>query len=76
MAVVLGFGSEFQGLRRLKPSIAGVILATDPVIAFVVGLALLHQSVRGWDVVGLCFVVVAGAGVTYDTSVSESELAR
>jgi inner membrane transporter RhtA len=76
MAVVLGLGSEFQGLRRLKPSIAGVILATDPVIAFLVGWFLLHQSVRGWDVVGLCCVVVAGAGVTYDTAVSESELAR
>jgi inner membrane transporter RhtA len=76
MAVVLGLGSEFQGLRRLKPSIAGVILATDPVIAFLVGLVLLHQSVRGWDVVGLCCVVVAGAGVTYDTAVSESELAQ
>jgi len=53
MAVVLGFGSEFQGLRRLKPSIAGVILATDPAIAFFVGWLLLHQSGRGWDIVGL-----------------------
>ncbi len=76
MAVVLGLGSEFQGLRRLKPSIAGVILATDPAIAFFIGWFLLHQSVRGWDVVGLCCVVLAGAGVTYNTSVSESELAQ
>lgn len=76
MAVVLGFGAEFQGLRRLKPSIAGVILATDPAIAFFVGWLLLHQSVRGWDVVGLCCVVLAGAGVTYGSTVSESELAQ
>jgi inner membrane transporter RhtA len=76
MAIVLGFGVELQGLRRLKPSIAGVLLAGDPAVAFLVGWLLLHQAVRLWDIVGLACVVVAGVGVTYDSSVSESELAQ
>lgn len=76
MAIVLGFGAELQGLRRLKPSIAGVLMAGDPAVAFVVGWILLGQSIKVWDVVGLLCVVVAGAGVMYHSAVSESELAQ
>lgn len=76
MAIVLSFGADLQGLRRLKPSIAGVLLAFDPAIAFVIGWLLLSQAVRGWDLVGLACIVVAGAAVTYGSSVSEAELAQ
>ncbi len=76
MAIVLGFGAELQGLRRLKPSVAGVLMAGDPAVAFVVGWILLGQSIKVWDVVGLVCVVAAGAGVMYDSTVSESELAQ
>jgi len=74
MAIVIGFGAELEGLRRLRPSIAGVLMAADPAVAFLVGWLFLHQSVRGWDLVGLCCVVAAGAGVMYHTAVSEGEL--
>jgi inner membrane transporter RhtA len=76
MAIVIGFGAELQGLRRLKPSIAGVLMAADPALAFVVGLILLSQTIKAWDIVGLCCIVAAGAGVMYDSAVSESELAQ
>jgi inner membrane transporter RhtA len=76
VAIAIGFGSELQGLRRLKPSIAGVLLASDPAVAFIIGWILLHQSVRGWDFIGMACVILAGVGVTYDYSVSESELAQ
>jgi len=76
MAIVLGFGAELQGLRRLKPSIAGVLMAGDPVVAFVVGWILLGQNIKVWDVVGVVCVVIAGAGVMYNSTVSESELAQ
>ncbi len=74
MAIVLGFGAELEGLRRLKPAVAGVLMAADPAIAFLVGWLFLDQSVRGWDLVGLGCVVVAGAGVMYHWAVSEGEL--
>ncbi|HEV3186459.1 MAG TPA: EamA family transporter [Acidimicrobiales bacterium] len=76
VAIALGFGSELEGLRRLKPSIAGVLMAGDPAVAFLIGWLLLNQVARGWDLVGLGCVVVAGAGVMLDSTVSESELAQ
>lgn len=69
MAIVLSFGADLQGLRRLSPAIAGVLLAFDPAVAFLVGGLLLRQSVSAWDLVGLGCVVVAGVAVTYDSSV-------
>lgn len=74
MAIVLGFGMEMQGLKRIVPNVAGVLLALDPAIAFFVGWLLLHQRVRVWDFVGLACVVVAGAVVTYHSQVDEAEL--
>jgi inner membrane transporter RhtA len=76
VAIALGFGAELEGLRRLKPSIAGVLMAGDPAVAFFIGWLLLNQVARGWDLVGLGCVVVAGAGVMLDSTVSESELAQ
>ena len=76
MAIVLGFGAELQGLRRLKPSVAGVLMACDPALAFFVGWLLLGQSVNTWDLVGLACVMLAGAGVTFDYTVGTGELAQ
>lgn len=68
MSIVLGFGCEMQALRRLKPSTAGVLFALDPAVAFVVGLLILSQPIHPWDLIGMCLVVVAGAGVTIDAA--------
>ncbi len=68
MSIVLGFGCELQALRRLKPSVAGVLFAGDPAVAFVIGLIILSQAIHPWDLVGLVCVVVAGAGVTIDAA--------
>jgi inner membrane transporter RhtA len=72
----LGRLADLQGLRRLPPSIAGVLLAFDPAIAFLIGWLLLSQAVRGWDLLGVACIVVAGAAVTYGSSVGEAELAQ
>jgi inner membrane transporter RhtA len=76
MAIVVGFGAELQGLRRLKPSIAGVLMAGDPAVAFFIGWLLLHQSVKTWDIVGLLCIVGAAAGVMFNSSIGEGELAQ
>lgn len=69
MAIVLSFGADLQGLRRLHPSIAGVLLAFDPAVAFLIGWLLLNQTVSAWDFTGLACIVVAGVAVTYDSGV-------
>jgi inner membrane transporter RhtA len=76
MALVLGFGAELSALRRLKPSIVGVLVAFDPAIAFVVGWLLLSQRVGAWDYVGVACVVFASIGVTRDSSREVLEVAR
>jgi inner membrane transporter RhtA len=76
MALVLGFGAEMSALRRLKPSIVGVLVAFDPVLAFLVGWLLLSQHVSGWDYVGVACVVLASIGVTRDSSREVLEVAR
>jgi inner membrane transporter RhtA len=71
MAIVLSFAFDMQGLRRVHSSIAGVLLAFDPAVAFVSGWVLLHQRVSAWDFLGLACVVVAGVAVTYGSRVAE-----
>jgi inner membrane transporter RhtA len=66
MSIVLGFALEMQALRRVKPSLVGVLMAFDPAIAFLLGFVVLSQHPSLWDIVGLLCVVVAGVGVTID----------
>lgn len=66
LATVLGFGAELQALRRLPPSVVGVLLALDPAVAFLVGLIFLGQRLHGLDLVGMALVVLAGVMVTRD----------
>ena len=66
MSVVFGFGAELQALRRLKPSIVGVLVSFEPAIAFGIGWILLSERITVWVLVGLCSVVLAGIGVTLD----------
>lgn len=76
MSIVLGVGAEMQALRRLKPSIVGVLFSMNPAIAFGIGWLLLNQVIRSWDYVGVACVVVAGVGVTYDAAKSDLEVAQ
>ncbi len=76
MSIVIGFGAELQGLRRVRPTIAAVLLATDPAVAFFVGWLLLAQRVHAFDYLGVGCVMLASIGVTYDTTVGAGELAQ
>lgn len=75
MAIVVGFAFELLALRRLSPTVVGVLLALDPAAAFFIGWLLLSQPVTGLDALGLGAVVVAGAGVTWDAATGEVVLA-
>lgn len=66
MSLVIGFGAEMQALRRLKPSVVGVLLSFDPALAFLVGWFLLGERITPWVLVGLCSVVAASVGVTWN----------
>jgi len=71
MSIVLGFALEMQALRNVPPWLAGVMMAFDPAVAFVLGLVILRQHPTSWDLWGLILVIVAGVGVTVDTHRNE-----
>jgi len=58
------FAMEFLALKRIAPSLYGVLLSLEPGIAALIGLALLGEALtsRGW--LALILVSVASAGVT------------
>lgn len=68
LATVLGFASELQSLRRLRPSDVAVLLALNPAVAFIVGWLFLGQRVTAADLVGMVLVSVAGVAVTRDAA--------
>jgi threonine/homoserine efflux transporter RhtA len=65
-----------QALRRLKPSTAGFLFALNPAVAFIIGLLILNRTIHPWNLVGMCCVVAAGAGVTVDAVNAESPIVQ
>lgn len=61
---VLPFALEFMALKRMKPSLYGVIVATEPAIAALVALVMLGEGIglAGW--IALMAVSIAAAGAT------------
>jgi inner membrane transporter RhtA len=60
--LILPFGLELEGLRRLEPRLVAVIYSCDPAIAAVVGLTALGQSLHPAQAVGVVLVIAASAG--------------
>ena len=59
---VVPFSLELLALRRLTTSAFGTLMSLEPAIAVAVGLVVLHQLPGMWPVLGIAFVVAAGAG--------------
>lgn len=68
LSIVLGFASEMQALRRLKPAVVGVLMSCNPAIAFVIGWLLLSERITWWVLAGMVSVIAAGIGVTIDSA--------
>ena len=59
---VIPFSLELLALRRLTTAAFGTLMALEPAIALVIGLAVLGQVPRTAAFVGIALVVVAGVG--------------
>ena len=58
---VIPWTFELYALRRLTKAAFGTLMALEPAIALVIGAMVLHQSPHVPQLVGIAFVVVAGA---------------
>jgi inner membrane transporter RhtA len=67
---------EFLALRRLTVAVFGTLMAVEPAVAMLVGLALLHQVPNPGDALGICLVVIAGIGAARTGARPESVAAR
>lgn len=59
---VVPFALELVALRRLTAAAFGTLMALEPAFAMLLGLLILHQVPGLPGVVGIAFVVAAGAG--------------
>ena len=59
---VIPFSLELLALRRLTTAAFGTLMALEPAIALVIGLAVLGQIPRPAAFVGIALVVIAGVG--------------
>jgi inner membrane transporter RhtA len=59
---LLPFTLELMALRRMRVAAFGTLMAVEPAIATVIGLVLLDQLPRIWQIAGVGLVVAAGIG--------------
>lgn len=64
LSSVLPYAAELEALRRMPARVFGVLMAIEPAVAALAGVAVLGQSLGalGWVAIGL--VVVASVGAT------------
>jgi inner membrane transporter RhtA len=64
LSSVIPYTVEVEALRRLKPSVFGVLMSLEPAVAALAGFILLGQDLSALDVVAMALVVTASIGAT------------
>ena len=65
---------ELAALRRMPARVYGVLTCSEPLVAAVVGVILLSQSLTWWEGLAACLVVIASVGATRE-STAQPEIA-
>jgi inner membrane transporter RhtA len=55
---------EMEALRRISPSVFGVLMSLEPAIAALAGFLLLNQGLSARELAGIALVIVASAGAS------------
>ena len=63
LSSVIPYSFEFEALRRLPPGVFGVLMSLEPAVAALIGLIALGQNLDPREIVAICLVVAASAGV-------------
>jgi inner membrane transporter RhtA len=64
LSAAVPFALEMAALRRLAASTFGVLMSTEPAVAALAGLLLLHEGLDIAAAVGIALVCLAAAGAT------------
>jgi inner membrane transporter RhtA len=68
LSSAIPYSFEQEALRRIKPSVFGVLMSLEPAVAALAGFIVLGQGLSGRDVLGIGLVVAASAGAFRRTS--------
>ena len=68
LSSVVPYSCEMVALRRLPPSVFGVLMSLEPAAAALVGIAVVGESLAPLQWVAVACVVAASAGATRSTS--------
>jgi inner membrane transporter RhtA len=64
LSSVVPYGAELEALRRMPARTFGVLMAIEPAVAALAGVAVLGQALGGPGWAGIALVVVASIGAT------------
>jgi inner membrane transporter RhtA len=68
LSSVIPYSVEVEALRRLKPSVFGVLMSLEPAMAALAGFIVIGQDLSALDVVAMALVITASIGATRHTS--------
>jgi inner membrane transporter RhtA len=60
--LIIPFGLDLEGLRRIEPRTYGVIACTAPALAAIAGYLMLGQSLSAPQIAGMIAIMAASAG--------------
>ncbi len=64
LSSVIPYSLDLEALRRIPPRVFGILMSLEPAMAALIGLIVLHESLRGWQWIAVICVVAASAGST------------
>jgi inner membrane transporter RhtA len=64
LSSVIPYSVELEALRRLRPSVFGVLMSLEPAMAALAGLVIIGQNLSALDVLAIALVVTASVGAT------------
>ncbi|HLH66709.1 MAG TPA: EamA family transporter [Solirubrobacteraceae bacterium] len=64
LSSALPYSFELEALRRIRPSVFGVLMSLEPAVAALAGLVVLGQGLGGRALAGIALVIAASGGAS------------
>ena len=62
LSSAIPYSCEIEALRRIRPSVFGVLMSTEPAMAALAGFIVLGQSLSARELLGIVLVAIASVG--------------
>jgi inner membrane transporter RhtA len=71
LSSAIPYSFELEALRRIEPSVFGVLMSLEPAVAALAGLTVLGQGLSARALLGIALVVAASIGASRRVAVSD-----